>query len=376
MARWNQPGKLGASRLRRLLPRLMAAVAVFSLVIAASPAPAQPIPATPAFLADGEWAGGFGASGPFSIAGVFGETTYGGSFEFTVWQGAITAGTWQLGGSGVGSHARAGGTVTFLANGTMTGSATMPEMLPEGATISYDLTVDGMPVAGTTELPPEVMTVIFIPIISASCDVAVGDWELPANMMYTQGGGTSAITGTWSASRRLDSDSGEEWTDRTQALDALMTRARALADNFYATFEFDSLALAALVAEAEFWNQRLVISSICQGRPMQGWVNPIGATVLGLVTWALENPDRFSDVELMELVTAGVRAGVLGSRAPDNELTGPVRARLAVELVSRTERARADGDCPGILVLDAAAATVSDPVARTATQEARAEVCP
>jgi len=373
----SRPSKRRTPRRGRMLLRIMVAAGACSLVIAAAaPAPAQRISPTAPFLADGEWAGGFGASGPFNIAGVFGETTYGGSFEFSVWQGAVTEGTWQLGGAGVGSHARAGGTVTFLANGTMTGSANQPEMLPVGATVIYDLMVEGVPVSGTTEFGPELMTIIFIPIISASCDAAIGDWELPANLMYTQGGGTSAITGTWSASRRLDSESDDDWAALNEAMDALMTRARALADNVYATGEFDFLALAALANEAEWFNQRLTLSTVCQGRPLRGWVNPIGATVLGLVTWALDNPEQVSDVELLQLVAAGVRTGVLGSRAPDNELTGPVRARLAVELTSRAEENRQDGNCPGAIVVNSAALAVNDPVARAATQDAMTEVCP
>lgn len=373
----SRPPKRRISRPGGMLVRIMLAAGVGSLVFAAAaPAPAQQIPPTAAFLADGEWAGGFGAFGPFNIAGVFGETTYGGSFEFTVWQGAVTEGTWQLGGSGVGSGARVGGTVTYLSNGTMTGSANQPEMLPVGATIAYDLTVDGVPVAGTTEFGPEQMSIIAIPIISASCDVAIGNWELVANLMYTQSGGTSALTGTWSASRRLDSESGEDWAALNEAMAALMTRALALAAGVYETGEFDFPALAALANEAEWFNQRMTLSTVCQGRPLRGWVNPIGATVFGLVTWALDNPEQVSDVELLQLVAAGVRTGVLGSRAPINELTVPIRAGLALELVRRAEENRQEGDCPGAIVVNSAALAVSDSVAWAATQDAMTEVCP
>jgi hypothetical protein len=155
-----------------------------------------------------------------------------------------------------------------------------------------------------------------------------------------------------------------------------MTRALAFAAGVYETGELDFPALAALANEAEWFNQRMTLSTVCQGRPLRGWVNPIGATVFGLVTWALDNPEQFSDSELLQLVAAGVRTGVLGSRAPINELTVPIRARLALELVRRAEENRQEGDCPGAIVVNSAALAVSDSVAWAATQDAMTEVCP
>jgi hypothetical protein len=344
-------------------------------ITTAAPAPAQPTAAP--FLPDGEWVGSLGASGPFDIADFHGEVIYGGTFEFTVWQGAITEGTWQVGGSGVAAHPRVSGSVTYWVSGTMTGVAAMPEMLPEGATVTYDLTVDGTPVSGTTDLGPELMTVIAIPIISSSCDIAIGNWTVPANLVYQQAGGTSTINGSWSATRMGGSELGGEDPDTlNEAMSALMRRALALADGVYQTGRFDFDALNVLATEAEWFNQRLILSAECEGRPLRGWVNPVGGTILGLLDWALNNPEQIDNAQLLRLVAAGVRTNVLGSRAPTNYLTESVRARLALELTARAEQARQDGDCAAAAVVNASADTLNDPVALAATQDAMAEVCP
>jgi len=342
-------------------------------------APAPPVaarqPAAP-FLSDGHWSGSLGASGPFAVAGVEGVVGYGGTFDMDVWEGAVTGGTWQIAGSGVAVHARASGNVSWIASGIMTGVAAMPEMLPQGATVQYALTVDNIPVSGTEEFGPEYMTIVFIPIVSATCDTAVGNWNLPANSMYTGAGGTSDLTGSWTATREGGSElAGQSSAEMTEGLAAVMNRARDWADNFYMTGEIDFDALNALVNEAEWFNQRLNSGAQCGGRQGPGWVNPVGTTILGMLDWALENPQQFDNPTLLRLISAAVRTGVLGSRAPASTTTETVRARLILELMNRADRARDDQDCAAAAVVQAAATTLGDSLALDTAREVVAEVC-
>lgn len=343
-------------------------------ITTAAPAPAQP-PSVPV-LNDGDWMGTLGASGPLDIDEFHGEVIYEGTFEFTVFQGTITEGTWQIGGSGVASHPRVTGTVSYLADGVMGGDAGLPEMLPEGLTAAYDLVVNGVPLSGTVDFGPEEVLSFAIPLINATCDVAVGNWDVPANMVYQRAGGTSSITGYWFASRLGGSElAGIDQASLDRGFGDLMRRANSIVDAVYRSGQVDSLALNALINEAEWFNQRLHLGRQCAGRPLLGWVNPLGSMILGLVDMALNNPERFDDAELLGLVAAAVRTNALGSRAPDNYLTRDVRARLAVELTGRAEQARQDGDCASAVVLSAAASALNDPVAMAAIQETMAEVC-
>ena len=345
------------------------------LAIAPAPSATARQPAAP-FLSDGHWSGSLGASGPFAVAGVEGVVSYGGSFELDVFQGAVTGGIWQIAGSGVAVHARASGNVSYITSGLMTGVAAMPEMLPQGAVITYDLVVDGVPVAGTDEIGPDYSPVIYIPIITATCDTAVGNWTLVANAMYSGAGGTSDLRGSWTATREGGSElAGQNSEEVTAGLAAVMNRARDWADTFYMTGEIDFDALNALVNEAEWFNQRLNSGGQCGGRQRPGWVNPIGSTILGLLNWALENPQQFDTPTLLRLISAAVRCGVLGSRAPASSTTETVRARLILELMSRAEQARGNRDCGGAVVVQAATTTLGDSLALDTAREVVAEVC-
>lgn len=365
-----------AKRRRSALSLLLAlAVGLGGLAVAPVPPAAARQPAAP-FLSDGRWSGSLGASGPFSLAGVEGVVSYGGSFEMEVWEGAVTGGTWQIAGSGLAVHTRASGSVSYIASGLMTGVAAMPEMLPEGAVITYDLVVNGVPVSGTDEMGPEYAPVIYIPLLTATCDLAIGNWNLPANMMYSGAGGSSDITGSWTATREGGSElAGQSSEEVMQALDSVMARARDWAGTFYLTGEIDFDALNALANEAEWFNQRLNSGGRCGGQQRPGWVNPIGGTILGLLNWALDNPQQFNNATLLRLVSAAVRAGVMGSRAPASSEMDAIRARLILELISRAEQARQDRNCADAAVVRAAADTLGDPLALDTTGEVVAEVC-
>ena len=352
----------------------MGAGACGLVVTAAAPALAQDTPIASPFLNDGNWFGSLEATGPFDINEFHGDVNYAGTFEFTVSAGSVVGGTWEIGGNGVASHPRVTGTVTYWASGTMGGSADLPQMLPGGLVASYDLMVNGVPLSGTVEFGAAEVLPFSIPLLSASCDFAAGDWNVPANMVYQSAGGTSSITGFWFASR-LGSPPGGGVDPNF--FNPYVTRLMGQADNLMAAAmfsgEIDFDTLNQLISDAEFFNQRMILNAQCGGRNLRGWVSPIGPMMVNLLGWAFTNPDRLDNADLLRLIIAGVRTNALGSRAPDNERTRALLTMVAMELSRRAEREA--GTCMQESQVYAAATVLGDPVVVNAVRSAMVEVC-
>ena len=363
--------------------RLLVAVLTLGLVVTGqlspstvAPALAEDPPLASPFLTDGDWTGTLNAAGPFDIEEFHGVVDYSGTFEFVVTSGAINAGIWSIDGAGGASHPRVTGTVTYEASGPMGGTADLPQMLPGGVTATYDLVVDRVPVSGTTEFGAAQMRPIFVPLVTASCDFAVGDWEVPANMVYRRAGGTSSITGFWFALRTGGTTvAGADPAVLTPMVRSLMARSATLMENSVADEEVDFDALDDLIDEAEHLNQLLILTTQCGGRTLRGWVNPIGPMMANLLGWAFNHPDLFDTLDLLRLIVAGVRTNAIGSGAPVNERTRALLTLAAMDLARRSERASDSGNCRQASLVYASATALGDPTVVGVVERTMHEVC-
>jgi len=355
-----------ARRGRRLsvVPVVMALMLVgqFGLVAPrAAPVLAQDADLATPFLNNGDWSGTLNAAGPFDIEDFHGEVDYSGTFQFTVSGGVITAGTWTIDGAGGAQHPRVTGTVTYEASGPMGGTAYQPQMLPGAITATYDLVVDRVPVSGTTEFGAAEMRTVSVPLVSATCDFAVGDWEVPANMVYQSAGGTASITGFWFAVRTGGQNVvGADPAVLDPMVNALYVRADTFATDTQAAGAVDFDELNALMHDAEYLNRLLILHTQCAGRTLRGWVNPITPLMVATLDWAFRHPDLFDTADLLRLVTAGVRTNAIGSRASRDEFTRALDTAIAMELSRRSQEARQDGDCPEASQIYAAARALDD----------------
>lgn len=339
---------------------VLAACAI--ILLAAAPARAQtdepPLPGQPAFT-DGVWMAYMASSGTVGVGEASGDRVMAGSGMISVADGLLS-GEYSVSGSyNFTAPEGASGSSTSTTTGAWGGTAAEPGFIDGNTHIEGTVTVNGVTQPMSFDFP-STGTLTVIPIISATCTVVVGDLDYVENTALSEAGASPNLHGTFVAVRLVDAMPGDEppsgWNE---ALD-LNIEGLTFWANAVSSGEVNYAELDSLLTRAEDLYERLERAAACGIGNEGSWLGLLSAMVFQLLQAAVDNPGLFDNMELLRLISAGVRMGLIGSGAAAGADLTELQAKLADDITSRAEEAEEERDCDGAIALALAGALVGD----------------
>ncbi len=311
---------------------------------------AHALPSDPGF-ADGGWLVTMVSSGPIEVGTADARVGVTGSGTLHVLNGVIT-GDYSFSGSDFVTAGDGYGSATMTSYGQWTGTAEDLGMIDGNSTIEGVAVVDGVSRDFSFTFPSSGV-VTQIPIIAASCDLVVADWTYVTNSAFAGTGATPHLIGSFVAIRLPNEAFGEEPLANQYLEQALAIHQDGLifTVNAETTGVVDPVEFNNLMTRVEEMYNALERSAACGYGDADGWIGLLAGLVHDMLRALVENPGLFDNMDMLRLVSAGVRMGLFGEGRTYGESMGEVEARLLLELLPRAVRAAEEGDCDGGIAL-------------------------
>lgn len=330
--------------------RLLILAAVLLALVGFAPQPVEP------GFSDGVWSAVFVTSGPLTIGEAHANTAISGAGLIVVTDGMLS-GDYTVHGSDIVIADGGSATGTMTSSGTWGGTATEPGYIDGNTSIEGTVTVDGVTQPISFSFPSS-GTLTTLPIISATCTTVIADLETVANNMFAEVGVSSSLYGSFVAIRLLDALPGDEPPDYADEALALHLDGLLFYADVVSTGEVAYADLDALLTRAEDFYERMERAAECDVADADAWLGLMAGMVQDLLQLALDHPELFDDMDMLRLVSAGLRMGLF---------TGPgeamplVQAQLVADAIRRAAEAVAESDCDGAIAVGIIGGIVGGP---------------
>ncbi len=340
----------------QLSARLLACLLVAASALVATSVDAQ----GPDGFVDGTWQGVlvWEATATFSEAVGTGEAS--GGFTVTYTGGSPEGAFSFVAPNATGETADATAILDFIADGTVTGTATEPVLTPASGLVAGNVHVKDYGIVPVEfALGPGDLSAMPLDITAAGCTATSGNFSTAiANTAAAVGsaGGTLVVQRAFWSAIRVGGD-GAASSDQIAALNELVTDAMAMAVAIE-TGAYDASELRALLRRAAEFDTSIPRNASC-GIATPGHASSVIAGVItALLARMVDYSDLFDVQQFFSAIVAAVQSGALGSNA------GPAGQALAIDLQnmlgSKLVDAVADGNKQDLLTIHVAAMALGD----------------
>lgn len=338
------------SQRSHVIRRRGAVVLIGSLIASAVAPTARAAPAdVPLGFSEGAWDGLMAFSTGFEITDTEGTAAGSGTFDLRVVGGDIVEGTFELEGRGgalnTGDSLVVGAVLDVKVTGAVTGLAEVPVFDPGGASFSGSALAAGVEVPIEFAVGSDDLTDVNIAILSASCEVVVGDWtqHLP-DVAAALGGSVFGLSGDWIATRRAPGEPVDAGLGA--ALADLHAEATLLVNQLTGTPPvLDAPGFEELMRRATELAFAIPRNEACGGAADGVFQSLLAGSVIALlnafVSAAIEGID-WTAIQIIRAVSMGVHSGILGQGS-----TYPGASDLEAQLTAVVVGAVQDADTIG-----------------------------
>jgi hypothetical protein len=179
-------------------------------------------------------------------------------------------------------------------------------------------------------------------IASATCSRVVGDFVASIAEQYSGAGVANPYTTGSFVANRIGNLTGEDLVDYNNDVAEIMQDAEDLRDATLKTGEIDWVGLQLLMSKAEIIAGALEKGERCGISKAHEFLGVLADVIADIYRWVLDNPGTINTVDLGRLTYMGVRMGVTGSGAPNQQQAAELESAMVAELSQRLEVAIAN----------------------------------